>query len=85
MPRPKKPDAEPVLQIIEDLRIDVGPELKYSDADMQKLDQFAIGLLRDGTGSYDATDTAFVNRVRAAYLRAEVMLTIRKEIAALEA
>lgn len=63
----------------------VEPILKYSPEDMEKLDQFAIGLLRDGTASYDPNDVAFVNRVKQAYLRAEVMLTVRKEIAALEA
>lgn len=71
---------DPAIQALQSLTT-----LKYSDEDMQKLDQFAIGLLRDGTGAFDATDAAFTNRVRSAYLRAEVMLTIRKEIAALEA
>lgn len=87
MPR-KKSDTTATseeLQTIADKAPDVGPELKYNAEDMQKLDQFAIGLLRDGTGSIRADDVAFVNRVRDAYLRAEVMLTIRKEIAALEA
>lgn len=75
---------EPVLKIIEDLRIDVGPTLKYSDEDMQKLDQFAIGLLGD-TSRNTPGDGILESRIRGAYLRAEVMLTIRKEIAALEA
>lgn len=55
--------------------------LKYSDEDMQKLDQFAIGLLGDTS---TAAGCILEGRIRAAYLRAEVMLTIRKEIAALE-
>lgn len=55
--------------------------LKYSDEDMLKLDQFAIGLLGDTSTS---TGCILEGRIRAAYLRAEVMLTVRKEIAALE-
>lgn len=55
--------------------------LKYSPEDMQKLDQFAIGLLGDTS---TAAGCILEGRIRAAYLRAEVMLTIRKEIAALE-
>lgn len=73
------------LQSMADAGTHPSPALRYSAEDMEKLDQFAIGLLRDGTGAFDAADPAFVNRVRQAYLRAEVMLTIRKEIAALEA
>lgn len=57
------------------------PTLKYSPEDMQKLDQFAIGLLGDTS---TAAGCILEGRIRAAYLRAEVMLTIRKEIAALE-
>lgn len=83
MPRAKKVDAD--LQTIADKVPDAGPELKYNAEDMQKLDQFAIGLLRDGTGSLLHDDVAFQRRVRDAYLRAEVMLTVRKEIAALTA
>lgn len=100
MPRAKKVEAEeyfPIseagvkaaeaqtLQSIADTPVSPLITLRYSAEDMQKLDQFAIGLLRDGTGSIRADDVAFVNRVRDAYLRAEVMLTVRKEIAALEA
>lgn len=55
--------------------------LKYSDEDMLKLDQFAIGLLGDTS---TCTGCILEGRIRAAYLRAEVMLTVRKEIAALE-
>ena len=88
MPR-KKPDTAVTPEELQTAAPDAGrmhfTTLKYSPEDMQKLDQFAIGLLRDGTGSIRADDVAFVNRVRDAYLRAEVMLTVRKEIAALEA
>lgn len=59
--------------------------LRYSPADMDKLDQFAIGLLGPNTGAGYSNDEIFESRVRAAYLRAEVVLTIRKQIAALEA
>lgn len=59
--------------------------LRYSTEDMEKLDQFAIGLLGPNTGAGYSNDEIFESRVRAAYLRAEVVLTIRKEIAALEA
>lgn len=55
--------------------------LKYSPEDMAKLDEFAIGLLGDTS---TAAGCILEGRIRAAYLRAEVMLTIRKEIAALE-
>jgi hypothetical protein len=36
--------------------------------------QFAVGLLRDGTGSYDADDVALRNRTKDALNRARVML-----------
>ena len=88
MPRAKPTFAEreaAELQAIAAIPDEPLVTLRYSVDDMQKLDQFAIGLLRDGTGSIRADDVAFVNRVRDAYLRAEVMLTVRKEIAALEA
>jgi hypothetical protein len=58
--------------------------LRYSPADMEKLDQFAIGLLGPNSGAGYSNDEIFESRVRAAYLRAEVVLTIRKQIAALE-
>lgn len=83
MPRAKKivaesqADGSPVLENLVTLR--------YSPEDMAKLDQFAIGLLGPNTGAGYSNDEIFVSRVRAAYLRAEVVLTIRKEIAALEA
>lgn len=57
--------------------------LKYSPEDMAKLDEFAIGLLGD-TSRNTPGDGILESRIRMAYLRAEVMLTIRKEIAALE-
>lgn len=84
MPRAKKVVAESQADgspILADL-----VTLRYSPEDMEKLDQFAIGLLRDGTAGINPQDQyALQCRVRDAYLRAEVMLTIRKEIAALEA
>lgn len=58
--------------------------LKYSPEDMLKLDEFAIGLLGDTSRNMPG-DGILESRIRAAYLRAEVMLTIRNEIAALEA
>lgn len=57
--------------------------LRYSAEDMQKLDQFATGLLGDTSASRPG-DGILESRIRSAYLRAEVMLTIHKEIAALE-
>jgi len=60
------------------------PTLKYSPEDMVKLDEFAVGLLGD-TSRNTPSDGILESRIRMAYLRAEVMLTIRKEIAALEA
>ena len=44
------------------------------DADRALIAQFATGLLRDGTGSYDADDVALRNRVKDAFNRARVML-----------
>lgn len=58
--------------------------MKYNELDMAKLDQFAVGLLGDTTRNVPG-DGLLESRIRSAYLRAEVMLTIRKEIAALEA
>ena len=89
MPRAKKPDTtglvvKSVAQITESLQIEVGPVLKYNELDMAKLDQFAVGLLGDTTRNVPG-DGLLESRIRSAYLRAEVMLTIRKEIAALEA
>lgn len=72
------------IQAIADVSVDLRVTMKYSPEDMEKLDQFAIGLLRDGTGAYEANNAGLAGRIRDAYLRAEVMLTIRKEIAALE-
>ena len=71
---------------LDDTRAAVGfpePTLRYSPADMDKLDQFAIGLLGPNTSAGYSSDEIFMSRVRAAYLRAEVVLTVRKEIAAL--
>ena len=42
--------------------------------DRELLAQFATGLLRDGTGAYDADDVALRNRVKDAFNRARVML-----------
>ena len=84
MPRAKKVDtlntASTTAEVLAAVAADV-VTLKYSDEDMQKLDQFAIGLLGDTS---TAAGCILEGRIRAAYLRAEVMLTIRKEIAALE-
>lgn len=98
MPRAKKPE---VVNTAEELQTNADPAsdywltgttpqqkgvtLRYSPADMDKLDQFAIGLLGPNSGAGYSNDEIFESRVRAAYLRAEVVLTIRKEIAALEA
>jgi hypothetical protein len=43
-------------------------------ADKALIAQFAVGLLRDGTGSYDADDVALRNRTKDALNRARVML-----------
>lgn len=73
------------LQAIAAIPVEPLVTLRYSPADMDKLDQFAIGLLGPNSGAGYSNDEIFESRVRAAYLRAEVVLTIRKEIAALEA
>ncbi len=82
MPRAKKPTD---LQAIAAIPVKPLVTLRYSAEDMRLLDQFAIGLLRDGTGSYDPESIGLVHRVQDAYRRAEVMLTIHKKIAAQEA
>lgn len=82
MPRAKNPVAAAAKRIQEQDKV---LTLRYSAEDMEKLDQFAIGLVGPNTGAGYSSDEIFLARVRAAYLRAEVMLTIRKEIAALEA
>lgn len=81
MPRAKKLDTQ-ALQTIADNPPAPMVTLRYSAEDMEKLDQFAIGLLGDTS---TAAGCILEGRIRAAYLRAEVMLTIRKQIAALEA
>lgn len=87
MSRAKTPPAETVndLFLSDAEQRTRGVTLKYSPEDMAKLDQFAIGLLGPNSGAGYSNDEIFESRVRAAYLRAEVVLTIRKEIAALEA
>lgn len=81
MPRAKPTPAETVSDLLAADR--PAPTLRYSPEDMQKLDQFAIGLLGDTSRNMPG-DGILESRIRAAYLRAEVMLTIRNEIAALE-
>lgn len=83
MPR-KSPVAAAELRIADNAAEPL-VTLRYSAEDMEKLDQFAIGLLGPNSGAGYSNDEIFASRVRAAYLRAEVVLTIRKEIAALEA
>lgn len=73
------------LELIGSAPIATQSVMKYSAEDMEKLDQFAIGLLGPNTGAGYSNDEIFESRVRAAYLRAEVVLTIRKQIAALGA
>ena len=86
MPRKavEKPSGED-LQAIAEILAKPLVTLRYSAEDMDKLDQFAIGLLGPNSGAGYSNDEIFESRVRAAYLRAEVVLTIRKQIAALEA
>lgn len=83
-PMPGEDDVSTELQLVAVIPEQKGVTLKYSAEDMLKLDQFAIGLVGDTTRSIPG-DGILESRMRAAYLRAEVMLTIRKEIAALEA
>lgn len=85
MPRktPVKVDIDAINRIA-DAPTEPLVTLRYSAEDMEKLDQFAIGLLGPNTGAGYSNDEIFESRVRAAYLRAEVVLTIRKQIAALE-
>lgn len=80
-----KADLAADLQAIAAIPSEPLVTLRYSAEDMEKLDQFAIGLLGPNSGAGYSNDEIFASRVRAAYLRAEVVLTIRKEIAALEA
>lgn len=88
MARAKTPTPTGTLEEAIQIIADAPPTLvalRYSPSDMDKLDQFAIGLLGPNSGAGYSNDEIFASRVRAAYLRAEVVLTIRKEIAALEA
>lgn len=48
--------------------------VKESPEDRALIAQFAVGLLRDGTGAYDADDVALRNRTKDALNRARVML-----------
>lgn len=88
MPRAKKPSVAELVDAALQRNSGVPAEptvtLRYSAEDMEKLDQFAIGLLGPNSGAGYSNDEIFESRVRAAYLRAEVVLTIRKQIAALE-
>lgn len=81
---PRKSPVAAAEQRIADNTAEPLVTLRYSAADMEKLDQFAIGLLGPNSGAGYSNDEIFASRVQAAYLRAEVVLTIRKQIAALE-
>lgn len=56
---------------------------KYTAAEVKQLDQFAVALLRDGTGNL--TDPqAIRRRVQQAYSLAEEFLAVSKEVSAQE-
>lgn len=65
MPRAKNPNN---MLVPSDAVRAVSPE------DRALIAQFATGLLRDGTGAYDADDVALRNRIKDAFNRARVML-----------
>ncbi|MNR47273.1 hypothetical protein D3C85_1663560 [compost metagenome] len=84
MPRAKRTDAVPTDKaLVQDLEDGSARALGISpliaapygrDRDRELIAQFAVGLLRDGTGSYDADDVALRNRTKDALNRARVML-----------
>ena len=57
-------------------------ELRYTPADMEKLDQFAIGTMRTDL-TVDPDHPHYRAQVVAAYSRAAVILAVSKEVASL--
>jgi hypothetical protein len=76
MPRAKKVEvvqlSTAAIQALAKQEQDIAAAIAAEDRSL--IAQFATGLLRDGTGAYDADDIALRNRVKDAFNRARVML-----------